>query len=81
VITMPMGCVWPANYRNPCGKPVQYGHLCWDHLQQLRQMAGCLSMAKLRYPLVATKKYPPPALFRSFRFRSGPPPPQVSERR
>jgi len=38
-------------------------------------------MAKLRYPLVATKKYPPPALFRSFRFRSGPPPPQVSERR
>ena len=63
VITMPVGCVWPANYRNPCGKPVQYGHLCWDHLQQLRQMAGCLSMAKLRYPLVATKKYPPPALF------------------
>jgi len=38
---MPMGCVWPANYRNPCGKPVSYGHVCWDHLQQLRQMAGC----------------------------------------
>src|ERR1700731_4898608 len=31
--------------------------------EELEAETGLLSMAKLRYPLVATKKYPPPALF------------------
>jgi hypothetical protein len=38
-----MGCVWPANYRNSCGLPVRYGHICSNHLQQVREMAGTLA--------------------------------------
>ena len=42
---MPIGCVWPANYRNSCGAPVQQGHICARHLAQVQRMAGMLVCA------------------------------------
>jgi hypothetical protein len=37
---MPIGCVWPANYRNSCGFPAQHGHICTRHLERVYSLAG-----------------------------------------
>ena len=42
---MPIGCVWPANYKNPCQRPASLGHVCPEHLTLVRSHAGTLGCA------------------------------------
>jgi hypothetical protein len=39
------GCVWPANYRNPCQQAVLLGRTCLQHMTLVRRHAGTLHCA------------------------------------
>jgi len=42
---VPKRCVWPANYRNPCGQPACAGHICCEHVRVVQGQAGRLDCA------------------------------------
>jgi hypothetical protein len=38
-------CVWPANYRNSCQRPVCLGSICSEHMTLVHRRAGRLDCA------------------------------------